>query len=124
MREIKFRAWDDERKRMILQTGTKWENGYYYPFGFSIGRLVSFNELIFLQYTGLKDRNSVEIYEGDIVETDNFAVKKGVVVWDKDAHQFSIKSKDNKYDFMYCCLDCAEKVIGNIYENPELLEDN
>lgn len=65
------------------------------------------------QYTGLKDKNDVEIYGGDIIKGDVYLAYE--VKWDFDNNGWNISSSNiQKY----------YKVIGNIYENPELLEDN
>ena len=75
-----------------------------------------------VQYTGLKDRNGQEIYEGDIVEID-FDHEKFKMIYDDYKPMFMAKSQRT------CKIapdkDMTEKhftVIGNIYENPELLE--
>ena len=131
MREIKYRAWLTYEKRMI-----EWENLHLETFKDDETGKVSFmlwvgddeddnfgsacGESCFklLQYTGLKDRNGREIYEGDVVGYKWEAVRNELLVveW-----SFS----DGAYSFGGIRTDYAVKfgeVIGNIYENPELLE--
>ena len=109
MREIKFRAWDKWRNKMIQPND-----------GDFIGWHAMKNWrdcLEVMQFTGLKDKNGKEIYEGDIVEAPHdfgpggFAVRRFEVFFDKES---------GSYQWNYWLMDQAE-VIGNIYDNPELL---
>ena len=117
MREIKFRAWgrfgDTKKDEMI----DNWQNTDYTEYvGFGGG---GYFEL--MQYTGLKDKNGKEIYEGDIVEMGYFADEptytKGEVVFHEGA--FLLKDKESCTHGMV--PDWTVK-LGNIYENPELLK--
>lgn len=77
------------------------------------------------QYTGLKDKNNVKIFEGDIVEcVYNGVLYTFVVVWDNSELDFKgTNGKENygkHFEYLTCCEEV--KVIGNIYDNPELLE--
>lgn len=128
MREIKFRAWDGEKMdsrwkdgRLVIDasTGEAQKIGYgSTPFNVSIPQ-----GLTLMQYTGLKDKNGVEIYDGDIADC-NYCTKHNLqIVY--DAPQFRLKSVggeacDNAHLIR---INTWLKVIGNIYENPELLEE-
>ena len=127
MREIKFRAWlKEERKMVNVETlfiginrlcfgNSKTEDLFFRDF----------EEVELMQYTGLKDKNGKEIYEGDILffRDENM---KYIVVWQDTA--FIIKSIEiRKYSEKMCWLDDTEiccEIVGNIYENKNLLEEN
>lgn len=115
MREIKFRAWHTPFK------GKKF--GAEYKYG---NNVISFHDMSpekyeLEQYTGLTDKNGVEIYEGDIVEYKsemvNFHNVAKVVYFAEEA-TFAFAVSESTY---YTPSDLYE-VIGNIHENPELLE--
>lgn len=133
MREIKFRAWDKQKKVMhfdfqfiksgdsgndwiIFQSDKENFNGNFNPY-FS-------QQLKIMQYTGLKDKNGVEIYEGDIVKAHshkptNFKIE--FIEGGFCATQNGIKYPIDINHF-YQSIGCTIEVIGNIYQNPELLE--
>ena len=85
-------------------------------------KVVSGNHAILMQYTGLKDKNGKEIYEGDIIrESDGdggYIYAK--VVYYKDG--FMGKEKGFEPEYPISDFKNETEVIGNIYENPELLE--
>ena len=113
----KYRAWNIKKKKMI-----------YDPFVYDTNEtlaewsMVRLNEglkdkrFVFLEYTGLKDRNNVEIYEGDILEFDREPHK----VWYNDASFYANRHSDRQ-NFLLKTMYRLSKVIGNIYENPKLL---
>ena len=132
MREYRFRAWDNVLKFMLY--GDNIENDDDYHCVLSYGKLIiayqnkgsDWNELEVMQYTGLKDKNGKGIYEGDIVR---ICRKYGYGFLPKGS--VAIVKWDNK-ELCYKLYKTGEyrltenkivEVIGNIYENPELLEE-
>ena len=123
MREIKYRAWDIHTESMRDVLVIDWVNELIDLSSGIIERRP--HEVILMQYTGLKDKNGVEICEGDIVETVyNGEVFAGVVVYDLSEVDFKVTDGKEKYgrNFQYLAGNDENEVIGNIYENPELLE--
>ena len=131
MREIKFRAWLKEDKKMVnVETMDFTDKSMQYLkrseiINAYILRRESDDDVELMQYTGLKDKNDKEIYEGDILffRDENM---KYIVVWQDAA--FIIKSIEiRKYSEKMCWLDDTEiccEIVGNIYENKNLLEEN
>jgi len=121
MREIKFRAWDKACKHMINDFNPIC-HGEMNIFDFSF--LARWREgIIPMQYTGLKDKNGKEIYEEDVVifliPEDEQSKLKCQVMWN-DCGFYLLRPDNNRVMFISNYADVL-KVIGNIYENPELL---
>ena len=125
----KFRAWTEEGEVMYYDV---------YPFKNDALLLsydgIAFDEVpasdfILMQSTGLKDKNGKEIYEGDIVKYEagcNTVTEE--VAYDKNFAGFGVRDADT--DIIFTFLQLADvvdlislEVVGNIYENPELLEE-
>jgi uncharacterized phage protein (TIGR01671 family) len=86
--------------------------------GFSTEWLNYKTDVPLMQYTGLKDKSGIEAYHNDIVENETYGV--GFIEWDNENAQFYVNFGDDDYNTLASFIpDC--KVIGNIYENPELL---
>lgn len=130
MSDIKFRTWDKEDKMMCLISddvfvdglGEMWQTAcdkYNTP-NYEIERT---NRYELMQYTGLKDKNGKEIYEGDIVTFDDNLNDNEIfmVRWNALAGSWEMQSKEHHFLFVMRYIDLC-KVIGNIYENPELLK--
>lgn len=136
---LKYRAWDKKSKQIknveainlsnqqvvlsekaLLEMGGMWS---------VCDMPASLDDVVLMQSTGLLDKNGVEIFEGDVVqfedcytETDFLYVNKGVIEWSQSG--FTISNRDSV--MMEDLLDRGSldvEVIGNIYENPELLDD-
>ncbi len=116
MREIKFRVWDEQ-----INGFSCFQNSYKLE---DIHR--NNNHLVFQQYTGLKDKNSVDIYEGDIISAMwniDFNEQKeyfGVVVFTDGGFHVDFKSL-NQIKWLSSVL--SREVVGNIHKNKELLND-
>lgn len=152
MRTIKFRAWDKQNKKMLYPLQEKngvWRTFNFYEDGFceivevehKNGLSVGDNKVVLvtdnvMQYTGLKDKNGkTELYEDDIVnywfhdlQNNHFEKGKGIVTWGMTGWQLHI-------DYQLPNVDGGQliefweddelwdlEVIGNVWENPELLK--
>ncbi len=132
MRPIKFRAFDKIDKRMVYQDWGSFRNWYnesavgkvVYERGFDGEKLRLSDPM---QFTGLHDKNGKEIWEGDIVSSDPGDEEKRIGVVEFEAPKFVAKltivnksKKSHTESYSYALKVC--EVLGNIYENPTLLE--
>lgn len=130
MREIKFRAWDNIAGR--FKTGTELaETIIRVELDGAIelkGAIYNISEVTLMQYTGLKDKNGVEIYEGDIITVTTNHVADLDPKYPEKTTTVEVRCENAVWWFgdmtmIYTPLKNAKlEVIGNIYENPELLE--
>lgn len=123
-REIKFRAWDFKERRFWSEKEMSELGGFYYYYGVS---QFDADEFSLTQFTGLFDKNGKEIYEDDIVITNQPMYDDGntynQVVFYNGAFIFKSINNCNKLDCVVCEYSSKFiRIIGNIYENPELLE--
>ena len=128
MREIKFRAWDETTKYMVsdIQIQTlEFGGGGRLHYTSEEAYTVFTDKYVLLQFIGLKDKNGKEIYEGDIIKLRASGI--GKIVW----HRAGLYWKCKPYkegEFMSGPQETSEdilnngEVIGNIYENSELLK--
>lgn len=129
MREIKFRAWRPEERRIVEVLSIDWAYGDIHfarnekDKEWAITPSTGLANVELLQYTGLKDKNDKEIYEGDIVSLlSRFSSAYYEVYWDDRNCQFRLCAKgDRQFDKTHDLRMRADIVIGNIYENPELV---
>jgi uncharacterized phage protein (TIGR01671 family) len=134
MREFKFRLWSIEEKQFISPNILEVfdESGDLTPFKYiKTGKLnplyMPVENYIIQQYTGLTDKNNKPIYEGDIVKFSRSFEKerqikelKSFVRFDEGKFGFDLIGFNGMfYDLSY---ECSIEVIGNIFENPELLK--
>ena len=128
MKELKFRVWDKERECYLDETElagiTPDGRCILYIEEEEISRLEIEENYIVEQYTGIKDKNGKEIYEGDIVEYTicyygNEKRHRKVVEWSEwDSDDFG-----EPHNLGYSNLSECMEVIGNAHENPDLLEE-
>lgn len=112
MREIKVKAWDKRQKQMSATYSISDLTQYEHTFEVQFKHLACFADLIWLEYTGLKDKNGVEVYAGDIYRQkgmDSELITGTIVYYD----DLSYCCREG--DYIYHRVKFAGEVIGNIW---------
>lgn len=122
----RFRAWLKKKQEMDNEIDhISWLEDELYCIGDGITYMVSAEDLELMQSTGLKDKNDKEIFEGDILD---YKGRKALVRWHGSYASFiyrfvdELQKRNTEWKPLYLAYMKCE-IIGNIYENPELLED-
>jgi uncharacterized phage protein (TIGR01671 family) len=137
MREIKFRTWDGKNKKMIYVDGdynlVMKNNGLWSLHKGDV--ILDHNSVavygsggFLMQYTGLKDKNGKEIYEGDLITGACHAKDEldiGIIEYQDAMFVVEYKGEEISESLFNNIYDCESdiEIIGNIHENPELLEN-
>ena len=135
MKEIKFRAWLKEDKKMVnVETMDFTDKSIQYLeksefINAYLLRRVGFDDIELMQYIGLRDKNGKEIYEGDIIKYkfpyDRRLKHISPVKFLETEASFGIKDRyGNKIPLYTISANNYFEIIGNIYENKNLLEEN
>lgn len=137
MREIKFRAYIKKQNKMVEITEMSFRKGWFEYYNYEkeqyedyyctdTDEIINSQEIIIMQYTGFKDKNGKEIYDGDIFKCGQTLYQVLNAIFGFKVKYVKNHNENYLYDFTldYFNLNDEIEVIGNIYENQELLEEN
>lgn len=119
----KFRMWNRITSQLHLVDGLYFDDKEAeYVDDDNVLRFIGFKNIELMQSTGLKDKNGKEIFEGDILGTKD-GLLNGVIEYRSDLGMWTNSLiRYNNFERL-CNVATSREIIGNIYENPELLED-
>jgi len=123
----KFRVFDPSTKVMFVPDVVSGDGRNVYATGRDYENGIDCNDCPLMQFTGLLDKNGKDIYEGDVMEYGDMFMRRGVVSFDNKTAAFVIEMHYNNDVFIWKLRHKSTSknkfpcVIGNIYENPELL---
>ena len=138
MREIKFRAWSESKKAMYKVLGYNDIEQCFFVQGKGRGK-APLTDIVLMQYTGMKDKNGVDIYEGDIIGIDVYHVNNSGETYKEIDYGEVLRDQSGLWDCDFkgylSSMPLIEYVTedegieypwnitveGNIYENPELM---
>jgi uncharacterized phage protein (TIGR01671 family) len=129
VREVKFRSWNKKEKAMQLVAGLNWferkiENVTTGDEGHGTSYHNPSEDYELMQFTGLRDEKGTEVYEGDIIKhpKSEDLVDRGEVYYASDFAMFKLRSGDHEYELWDAINMSGMVVVGNVWENPELLK--
>ena len=123
MREIEFRAWHKKENKMFYNVEHEYD--YYEDCQSSFGNIIDMPERYeLMQYTGKNDKHNNKIFEHDLIMFDGMKYIYEVV-WDDESSSYKLQNRTIGFEWDYLELRTfktkAIEVVGNIYENYELL---
>ena len=118
MREIKFRVWDNVEKEFM--TGWKTSQLVIRPLSGRVTDGATVPDVKLSQYTGLKDKNGKEIYEGDILKV-NWSKDKDIGIVKFFSYGFYVMEMSRHSPIPISDISVSVELVGSIYENPELI---
>ena len=137
MREIKFRVWDHHDQKMKYAEMEWFDDMFAFRFEHRGFEEEDNSDVVIMQYTGLKDKNGKEVYEGDVLRTPHFLDENGKqlylyhrVVWSERLTGWQAVNMNETTDPPYVKTGSPQlwvyakdefEIIGHIHQNPELL---
>ena len=127
MREIKFRAWDKSTNKMASFEKMQTNARFAIDAGLDSRQFIvlpKHQNVVLMQFTGLKDKNGKEIYGGDIVKHYDYPRQKFSIEYNAPSFEARHTRDGTLHPVWHNGKLTDYEIIGNIYENPELIKEN